>query len=501
MRPISVNGHAIQIRGNLHDALVALRTDHRDVHLWADALCINQADEKEKGDQVSLMGQIYQTATLTVIWLGHPPPRQDLADARSDASVEKILFALVVLFYIYPDAKVYLRAMSMRTAVLLHPVDQPVTIVVDRQTLGRRSARCVPDSFIQDRAIGVLGSAIKKGLLPRIWDEFIQPASLPQNLDDAVRGTTYAFQINYLRPGYQSVPDAPYVDPRKLSGQIRGSDPLFGAINRHILSILALEDSILRLTHPAGDQNIDQKSSLLGEFDFDEFFSRAFRNTSLRPDFHVLGALSILHQTTSERHLHQLPFSSPGTRNIVHYPSRLWVHSIRALVDFFGREYWRRIWILQEVALSRNVHIVYGRYTVPFSVVENWVVAFKTHDSTCCGSTISPSWLSEVASLSSHASYISGCRAHVRLGMPRPLSTLFPPNLLPFGATDPRDHIYAVPGLIEGGGGCQIVPDYSQSVQDVFIDAAREMIRTTNQVDVLHLKGVLGSGRSGILPS
>ena len=57
------------------------------------------------------------------------------------------------------------------------------------------------------------------------------------------------------------------------------------------------------------------------------------------------------------------------------------------------------------------------------------------------------------------------------------------------------------PVAIWRDGGCQIAPDYSQSVQEVFTDAAREMIRTTNQLDVLHLKGVLGSGRSGILPS
>lgn len=38
--------------------------------LWADGICINQNDDKEKGRQVALMGQIYETSRCTVICLG-----------------------------------------------------------------------------------------------------------------------------------------------------------------------------------------------------------------------------------------------------------------------------------------------------------------------------------------------------------------------------------------------------------------------------------------------
>lgn len=47
-----------------------LRKDHRRVRLWVDAICLNQEDDKEKGIQVQLMGEIYQCARKLHLWLG-----------------------------------------------------------------------------------------------------------------------------------------------------------------------------------------------------------------------------------------------------------------------------------------------------------------------------------------------------------------------------------------------------------------------------------------------
>lgn len=40
------------------------------MHFWIDAVCINQKDEAEKNEQVSMMGEGYQKAQRLVIWLG-----------------------------------------------------------------------------------------------------------------------------------------------------------------------------------------------------------------------------------------------------------------------------------------------------------------------------------------------------------------------------------------------------------------------------------------------
>jgi hypothetical protein len=61
---------ALRLTVSLHGALQALRYEQDPRVLWADALCINQLDLKEKGHQVALMGPIFQDAQRVIVWLG-----------------------------------------------------------------------------------------------------------------------------------------------------------------------------------------------------------------------------------------------------------------------------------------------------------------------------------------------------------------------------------------------------------------------------------------------
>ncbi|KAL7919896.1 heterokaryon incompatibility domain-containing protein [Trichoderma austrokoningii] len=56
---------------NLYNALERLRLPDTDRVLWIDALCINQGDNKEKTQQVRIMGEIYTRARRVLIWLGN----------------------------------------------------------------------------------------------------------------------------------------------------------------------------------------------------------------------------------------------------------------------------------------------------------------------------------------------------------------------------------------------------------------------------------------------
>ncbi|KAK0619478.1 heterokaryon incompatibility protein-domain-containing protein [Immersiella caudata] len=77
---IFVNGRATKVTVNLVAALRRLRRRRCDRHLWADALCINQADTTEKSHQVNLMKEIYSSTTRALLWLG------DFARPRSNPS-------------------------------------------------------------------------------------------------------------------------------------------------------------------------------------------------------------------------------------------------------------------------------------------------------------------------------------------------------------------------------------------------------------------------------
>lgn len=69
-REIRVNNTPLMVTRNLEEALPQLRHPTEKRYLWADAVCINQNDIDERGDQVSEMGQIYRNASWVLIWLG-----------------------------------------------------------------------------------------------------------------------------------------------------------------------------------------------------------------------------------------------------------------------------------------------------------------------------------------------------------------------------------------------------------------------------------------------
>lgn len=72
-REIFINDKSVQVTENLESALRILRDKlpmRLGVRLWADALCINQNDVKERSTQVQRMQEIYQKALEVVVWLG-----------------------------------------------------------------------------------------------------------------------------------------------------------------------------------------------------------------------------------------------------------------------------------------------------------------------------------------------------------------------------------------------------------------------------------------------
>lgn len=70
-RDIDCDGHKVRIQKSLHDALQAFRyTSEPRTVVWADAVCINQKDDVEKGHTVRRMGEIFQKASRVLCWLG-----------------------------------------------------------------------------------------------------------------------------------------------------------------------------------------------------------------------------------------------------------------------------------------------------------------------------------------------------------------------------------------------------------------------------------------------
>ncbi|OBT67383.1 hypothetical protein VE03_03077 [Pseudogymnoascus sp. 23342-1-I1] len=68
---IELESQAFRVTPHLENALRHLRLPSKDRTMWIDAVCINQSDDVERGEQVMLMKQIYESCTGNLVWL-HP---------------------------------------------------------------------------------------------------------------------------------------------------------------------------------------------------------------------------------------------------------------------------------------------------------------------------------------------------------------------------------------------------------------------------------------------
>ncbi|RSL88116.1 hypothetical protein CDV31_016127 [Fusarium ambrosium] len=68
--PCELDGIAVKIPASASEVIHRFRLPDSPRRIWIDALCINQQDITERGEQVSLMGAVYSQCTHCLIWLG-----------------------------------------------------------------------------------------------------------------------------------------------------------------------------------------------------------------------------------------------------------------------------------------------------------------------------------------------------------------------------------------------------------------------------------------------
>lgn len=78
-RQISLDGDPYTVTTSLYHTLRHLQLDGAFRTIWVDAVCINQADLVERGEQIALMRRIYQLATSVIVYLGEAWDGHELA--------------------------------------------------------------------------------------------------------------------------------------------------------------------------------------------------------------------------------------------------------------------------------------------------------------------------------------------------------------------------------------------------------------------------------------
>jgi hypothetical protein len=66
---VLINGQQTQITSSSYEALRSMQEPDSSVTLWTNAICINQTDDKEKGEQIQQMKCLYESASYVYVWL------------------------------------------------------------------------------------------------------------------------------------------------------------------------------------------------------------------------------------------------------------------------------------------------------------------------------------------------------------------------------------------------------------------------------------------------
>ncbi|MCJ1252949.1 hypothetical protein MMC24_000755 [Lignoscripta atroalba] len=133
-----------------------------------------------------------------------------------------------------------------------------------------------------------------------------------------------------------------------------------------------------------------------------------------------------------------------------------------ALLQLFRRPWWSRSWVLQEVVAARSDPLVgCGHKWLSWSV-------FKTAHGFMCKTTSSR----VLQTMTSPAQTLLLARNGARTSMRDLLQGTFS-----FQATDPRDKVYSLLGLVHEVERLALTPDYSKSVQHVYIGIAQHLLR------------------------
>ncbi|PVH86383.1 HET-domain-containing protein [Cadophora sp. DSE1049] len=169
-------------------------------------------------------------------------------------------------------------------------------------------------------------------------------------------------------------------------------------------------------------------------------------------------------------------------RHFVGNPERK--ESIESLVRLFRRQYWWRIWVIQEVSSARNATVYCGDDEISWMELDRVCDLLKEASE-------------ELQSLFyKHPSFIRT----LTHGGPRGLQlSRFSPNvsappLLELllshkskKSTDPKDKVYALIGVSESIDTFGII-DYSHSMREVYTHTAHHIITTSNRLDVICVK-------------
>lgn len=162
----------------------------------------------------------------------------------------------------------------------------------------------------------------------------------------------------------------------------------------------------------------------------------------------------------------------------------------QCLQGIFLRRWWKRLWVVQEAALASSALLVCGSATLDFSDLDQ--IHYCILEERSDASLRAYSFLSQAMVQLSTRKFLNDDYKRSNVMFAR-LALHFLYVSSQKEASDPRDKVFGIFGLVNRFGQIFPAPDYNKSVGTVFTEAAKALITFTKSSEILSYS----SGESG----
>ncbi|KAI1422657.1 heterokaryon incompatibility protein-domain-containing protein [Xylaria sp. FL1777] len=166
-----------------------------------------------------------------------------------------------------------------------------------------------------------------------------------------------------------------------------------------------------------------------------------------------------------------------------------WKPYFTAIVNLSERDFWSRLWIVQEILNAQSVNFYCGESDISWSILQSVSEIFKRHEADIKyhfprGMKGSRQGLSYAHTL--------GFQGPASLSILKPRPEEGPESLLDVLricrtklAAEPRDKVFGVLGILPESVQCHFPPDYNASLREVYTNVVDLLLHTTRRVDII----------------
>jgi hypothetical protein len=207
----------------------------------------------------------------------------------------------------------------------------------------------------------------------------------------------------------------------------------------------------------------------------------------------ALAAFGTLYLLSIDEHWTAKPLFIADSEGRYHV-AKNYLASWQATLKMLQLPWWTRIWVVQELVLAKNAILVVGAVSAPWELISDFCNSYLRHvpPGACCN--YSATWKSS----SDLATDIVRMRLTFLSFYPFRDWMLPPPSKRPSNAfweylwllqnkeaTDPRDKVYGMLGLLHSHRRPFLVPDYSMSIAETFSRCTEALIKSDSSLGAL----------------